>query len=672
MVHIMEWLLFFLALFGCTGWLITSLTLRETNSELHSQSYRLDMLRNAARAAQGGTYHYRVKNNENYWDRNTLRMYGLKGDGRVMTPGTWELMIHPEDRAYAVNKMAEILNSDQVLYDLSYRIVRADCAIRWIEGSGYVYRDEKKRPIEITGLHFDITNQVEQEQELKRSKRHAVQSMEAKTQFLANMSHEIRTPMNAIIGMIELLSFEALTPVQRRYISTLHNSSEILLRIINDVLDVSKIEAGKLTLENKTFNLRDVLQQCLSVHTQQSEQKDIMLTGYIDPAIPIMIKGDSTRLQQVIMNLLSNAFKFTSEGHILLNVIITAENELHFSVQDTGIGVEPENLNKLFDRFSQADDSTTRKFGGTGLGLTIVREIVHLWNGTTWVTSKLGKGSTFHFTLPIEKPLLKQDNPEGRYLLASRFEVLATLWQQTHSTPTVEWVNNHNDLKTALAEKKFSDLVVEQRFPEVSGSEIIAWCKTHYPDIKTTLMGFESIVKTEQKKDEVDNFVARPFFINQIWDSKFVEIQTTKTISNIQRWPDYSDIKVLCVDDNPSNLIVLAGLLKHFQIQCVRAKSGQDAIEQVKEQDFDMILMDYEMPDMDGPETTRRILKVKPSLIVGLSAHTGNHFVELAEKSGMTGFLRKPVRTKDLEKLLSTHFSNKEKHQTIESHSSQA
>jgi PAS domain S-box-containing protein len=654
----MTWLLFFV-LATLSGWLITWLILRKRTAELAAKNYHLNMIRKAARAANGGIYIYNAQNKETYWDTNTIRMFGVAGTGRIIEHGMWEGILHPEDRQAAIQTMNKVLSSSTLFFDQSYRIIRGDGEIRWIEGSGYVTRDEKNRPIEITGLHFDITPQVQQNIALEKSKYEAERAMEAKAQFLANMSHEIRTPMNAIIGMIELLSSELVTPVQRRYVLTLQNSSEVLLRIINDVLDVSKIEAGKLQLERKNFNLRNILHQCFSVHSHMSEQKNILLTGYVDSSVPIEIQADSTRLQQVIINLLSNAFKFTHEGNIQLRVSCTDEGCLYFQISDTGIGIADENREKLFDRFTQADDSTTRKFGGTGLGLAIVKQIVELWHGNVWVTSQPQQGATFHFTLPIEEPTVRISSIKGKYLLASRFKTLFEVWQQVDNAPKVIWVNTLDDLKNTLANETINFLIIEQRFPELSGDKVIAWCKENYPKISTTLIGFENIVGAAREDERIDDFLAKPFFINQIWDTQFTD--TPKNRSQVpQQRTDFQHLNVLCVDDNASNLIVLSGLLKRFGISSKQALSGQEALNIIEQEDFDLILMDYEMPEMDGPETTRQILSIKPMLIVGLSAHTGEVFKNKAEASGMRNFLRKPIRARELAHLLNEHFDSAE------------
>ena len=648
--------LLFLVLIILTGWLLTWVLLHRRTVQLEDQKYQLNMIRKAARAANGGIYIYKVKNNETFWDTNTIRMFGLAGSGRIIDQGTWEQMVHPEDRPAATQMMTRVLSSSILFYDQSYRILRPDGEVRWIEGSGYVTRDEKKQPVEITGLHFDITAQVMQNIDLRQSKYRAERAMEAKTQFLANMSHEIRTPMNAIIGMIELLNSEVGTPLQRRYLHTLQNSSEVLLRIINDVLDVSKIEAGKLQLEQQTFNLRHILLQCFSVHTQISERKHILLTGYVHPQVPREIKADSTRLQQVIINLLSNAFKFTLDGNIQLRVNYDIDEQcLRFEVEDTGIGIASESIERLFDRFTQADASTTRKFGGTGLGLTIVKQIVELWGGRVMVLSEPNQGTNFIFTLPIVEPPVDVNPQPGNYLLAGHSRLIFDLWDSAPSAPKAIWVDSFNDLQQTLNTKEVDHLIIEEQFSNKPADELVHWCQQNHPKTSKTLIGFEHAMASAKRCDAI-TCLTKPFFINQIWDKKFAEPTAKAPIVSAQRWPDYSQLNILCVDDNPSNLIVLSGLLKRFGVRCRQALSGREAINIINQNHFDMILMDYEMPEMDGPETTRQILAIKPMLIVGLSAHTADIFKQNAEESGMKNFLRKPIRVDDLANLLNAYF----------------
>jgi signal transduction histidine kinase/CheY-like chemotaxis protein len=652
----MQWLSYAIIIVLATGWTLSTRALAKSRQRERDSVKRVNLLTKAISAAKAGTFLYRVSTNESTWDTQSLKMFGLTGEARIIPPGTWESIIHPEDRAHVIYEASSTLNDDVTLFNHNYRIILPDNSIRWIEGTGFVIRDQFNRPVEVTGFHFDRTKQVEYEQSLKLAEENALNAMEAKAQFLANMSHEIRTPMNAIVGMIELLSFESPTAIQKRYLNTLQNSSDVLLRIINDILDVSKIEAGKLELEAKPFNVREVLSQCLDVYTQASDHKNILLTGRVDPRIPHVICGDSTRLQQVIMNLIGNAFKFTKSGSILFRVVPEGDNNISFSISDTGIGIPEQALSKLFDRFSQADDSTTRKFGGSGLGLTIVKEIVELWGGHISVNSKVDEGSTFTFVLPIKEELTPQHKLRETVLLATRHENLITLWHEDSFAPEVTWVSDIDSFKSAIEEQQFSHLVIEQRFPGANGGELIEWAKSRKPTLKCTLIGFEKYVKDARELNVVDRFQARPYFVNQLWETDFIVSTNTPDHTMAHNWPNYSHLRILCVDDNQSNLLVLSGLFKRFNIRTTNVDSGHLAIEEIKKQDFDLVLMDYEMPDMDGPETTRRIMAIKPELIIGLSAHAGDVFKRQAESAGMQGFLRKPIKIAALAELLGEHF----------------
>ncbi len=613
----MDWFLLFIIAIAAAGWLLTYHNLRSERQHHQDAQIRLDLLHKAVSAAHAGIFHYKIRRNESFWDKASLTMFGLSGEDRVIPPGTWESLLHQEDRERAISKITEALNGHDNLFNHIYRIRRHDGSVRWIEGTGFIIRDKFKNPLEVTGFHFDVTKQMEYEEALKSSESRAVHATEAKTQFLANMSHEIRTPMNAIVGMIELLNDEKPTKIQQRYLATLQNSSDVLLRIINDILDVSKIEAGKLTLERKPFNLRQVISQCIAVYAQVSDKKNLLLSGWIAPDVPQMIVGDSTRLQQVIMNLIGNAFKFTQEGHILLTIRCQGVSGLSFSISDTGIGISEHQAARLFERFNQADVSTTRKFGGTGLGLTIVKEIIELWGGHIKVESQLGSGSTFKFILPSSNNQPVTQKQPGRYLLCTRHPSIAKLWHQDRFAPEMVWVKTTAEFYEALNTQTFEFLIVEQRFPDTKGIELIRLTKQHNKAVNCTLVGFEKYVKNDQWLAEVDRFLARPFLVNQLWDTHLVNEHKTTLPTNF-KWPDYSHLNVLCVDDNQSNLMVLSGLLKRFGILPCCVDSGAQAISKVAEQDFDLILMDYEMPDMDGPETTRRILQEKQVLIIGL------------------------------------------------------
>ncbi|WP_196161081.1 PAS domain-containing hybrid sensor histidine kinase/response regulator [Reinekea sp. G2M2-21] len=650
----MEWLLTFALAIALSGWLLSASELRRARQLNAASEARLDLLHKAISAAHAGVFNYKVATNKSFWDEKSLAMFGLEGKARYILPGTWESMLHPEDREGALSNITQVLSGQGNLFNHTYRIILPDNSVRWIEGTGFVIRDKQGNPLEVTGFHFDVTQQAEYEQTLRASESKALRAMEAKTQFLANMSHEIRTPMNAIVGMIELLNLEKPTTIQQRYLHTLQNSSDVLLRIINDILDVSKIEAGKLALESTEFNIREVILQCLAVYTQASDRSNVLLTGWVDPAIPTVIRGDSTRLQQVLMNLIGNAFKFTEQGHITLRVRFDV-SALRFEIADTGIGIPSDKQTHLFERFHQADTSTTRKFGGTGLGLAIVKEIIQLWGGGIQVDSTPGQGTTLQFTLPCLLPARETAPHSGRYLLCTRHSELADLWRQDDRAPQMTWVKNKAEFEASLARATFTHLIVEQRFPQTSGMALIQQTKQQVPELQGILIGFEKYVKDLEDTTAIDRFLARPFVVNQLWDPEFVRLESAPVDSAKEYQPDYSYLSVLCVDDNQSNLIVLAGLLKRFQIKAECVSNGADAIKRVMAQPYDLVLMDYEMPDMDGPEATEHIVAIRPTNVVGLSAHTGDYFQQQATASGMQAFLTKPIRLKALASLLADY-----------------
>ncbi|EAR11317.1 PAS domain-containing hybrid sensor histidine kinase/response regulator [Reinekea blandensis] len=627
------------------------------NKALVNQTTQNGLLQKAIQAASAGTFFYSTRSNETYWDENSLKMFGLAGQGQIIPPGTWERLIHPLDREKALSEIFNALNGKGQLFTHVYRILLPGGEIRWIKGTGFVVRNDQGDPLEITGFHFNITGQIRAEQKLKDSEARARQAMEAKATFLANMSHEIRTPMNAIIGMIELLQHEDPNQTQKRYLATLRNSSNVLMRIIDDILDVSKIEAGKLSLEKKPFPVRQVLHQCLSVYTQISNRKNILLTGRVDAAVPIQIQGDSSRLQQVLMNLISNAFKFTDQGHILVRVECTEQKDrLRFSVEDSGVGIAEEAQASLFERFNQVDQSASRSSGGTGLGLAIVREIVELWGGDVWIRSRSGHGATFFFDIPVQQSSRAVNQPNQRYLLCSQQEALAHLWTEDPCAPPVELVTSFTQMHSAMSSQTFDHLVVDQGFVERNGAELIDDVKRTAPHLTATLIDFETDISGQSLPDSVDSFIAKPHFLNQIWEPELWQSETESQ----EVTPDYSHVRVLCVDDNQSNLIVLVGLLKRLGIHAVAVDSGAKAVETALADDFDLILMDYEMPGMDGPSATRAILQKKDHLVIALSAHTEEFFKQQAQAAGMRGFLRKPIRLDAIQTMLGEHFSQQE------------
>lgn len=497
--------------------------------------------------------------NDVIWDWDLLtgkvkwRGQGLK---RYLPPGTaeenlpddfWVNGLHPDERKKTIAKLRKaIFKTDGGSWDGDNRFLRSDGSYAYINTRGYVMHDRDKKPVRMIGCMQDITDRKTAELEARHSKIAADQARKTQEQFLANMSHEIRTPMNGVIGMTQLLSGTVLTEEQQEYVDTIRDSADNLMVIINDILDLTKISAGRINIDEVDYVFADIIKNCIQINRFKATEKGLNLRFALDPRIDRVLAGDPFRLNQILVNLVGNAIKFTEAGDVSLTVHLLEETagsvSLQFIIKDTGIGIDPEKLDTIFERFTQASSATTRKYGGTGLGLTITRQLIELQGGSIHVTSKPGQGSTFTFYLSIKKGAISPGE-------------------------------------------------------------------------------------------------------------KPAELQQPNSAS-------LAGIKILLVEDNLVNQKVAVKILSLQGASVTIANHGLEAIDQLTRGEYDIVLMDIQMPEMDGYETTRYIRTKMTGAFTSIPiiAMTASALISEKDKclvAGMDDYITKPFQAKALfEKIL--------------------
>ncbi len=548
-----------------------------------------------------------------------------------------------------------------------------------------VYDDQNKL-INYIAIETDIDARKKMETNLREAKEEAELAGMAKAEFLANMSHEIRTPMNAVIGMTGLLSDSELSFEQREYVDTIRVSGDNLLTVINDILDFSKIDSGKLELERQAFNLIDSVEDVIDMLSTKANDKNIDLLYELAENVPTGIFGDPTRLNQILVNLVNNAIKFTDEGEVTIYIhageqVCQQQCKLEISVRDTGIGIPEERLSRLFKSFSQVDASTTRKYGGTGLGLAISKRLVNLMGGEIWVESTEGKGSTFSFSLPVERAevpisievdLTKIAAKKARALLVddniNNLRVLEGLCHKW-GIETLS-ISDPRNLKFVLEEKIPFDLaILDMHMPHLNGIQLAKQIKAdqHYGSLPLLMLTSLSELPSAEEKKLFDAYVSKPFRQKQLLQNlAFILLNQTEPTERSRRENTIKDLShhqksILLVEDNLVNQKVATRMLQKLGLKADIAGNGQEALKALENRSYDILLMDMQMPVMDGLSATQAIRAIKSPhfvqpIIIAMTANAMKGDRERCIAAGMNDYISKPIKLPQLSEILAKWF----------------
>jgi len=676
---------------------------KQLDLELQEQYRRMAL---AADSAGIGVWEYDIATGDLNWDHWMFKLYGLSDYTNfdvLQASQTWEAGVHPDDSERLAQEMQNVIDSGEK-FDSQFRIKWPDGTVKHLKASAIVNTDENGKPVSMIGVNYDVSEHVESEIALTKAKLAAEAGARAKNEFLASMSHEIRTPMNGVIGMLDLVSDTPLTGEQRHRINIAQSSANSLLHLINDILDFSKIDANKLDLENIRFDLRAMMGELAESFALQTEKKNIELVLNTVGIKHARVKGDPSRVRQILTNLLGNSIKFTHEGGVCVTASLEDESDenwrLLIKVEDTGIGIAEEKQSKLFDSFSQVDASTTREYGGTGLGLAIVKKLCQRMNGDVSVISELGKGSCFSCSLRVGKAserqpeaehansridlLIVESNKMNAEMLKHQFEHFGesvTLADSTDKAmalcrsrlalkqPLFDLVlvtGNNTDIGDIFTHQQFASIpliVMSSMQTSRQGNKGLAFPANIYhlgdipkpmthADCKTVMM----LITRHQSRHGVNSINSKD--INAYTSDKALNspLGTNKEVLKLGHQSKHSfkrsnNEHVLLVEDNRVNQMVAKGVLQKIGLTCDMAVNGLDALEKLKTSNanYSVILMDVQMPEMDGYQATHAIRAGEAGTqwqnitIIAMTANAMQGDREKCIAAGMNDYLAKPI-----------------------------
>jgi PAS domain S-box-containing protein len=612
-----------------------------------------------------------------------------------------DVYANPEDRL----RLAEAIQKDGMVKDFETTLKRRDGSQIVVLVNSRIYTDENGNRLGLEGFLRDFTERKRMEEALRQAKEAADSANQAKSAFLATMSHEIRTPMNAIIGMSGLLMDTPLSKEQREYADIIRNSGDALLTIINDILDFSKIEAGKMELECQPFELRGCIESALDLVASRASDKGLDLAYLIDDDVPPAIVGDVTRLRQICINLLTNAVKFTERGEVVLTV--TTEDKrrktkdespsvlgppssiLHFSVRDTGIGIPSEQMDRLFRSFSQVDVSTSRRYGGTGLGLAISKRLSEMMGGTMWVESEgTGKGSTFHFSLAAtlapdfqtrpgvvgEQPplagkrlLIVDDNATNRLILIRQTRNWGMLTRATESPrEALAWIARGDPFDLAILDLHMQEmdglaLTAEiRKLRDAQALPIFIASSLGKRETTAEALGIAAFLSKPLKQSQLYDAVAGLFATAAVGPTTAPAKPQARALHSGFVDPEMAKrlpLRILLAEDNAVNQKLALRLLGQMGYRADVAGNGLEAIQAIERQAYDVVLMDVQMPELDGLEATRQICQRWPRAIrpriIAMTANAMQGDRDMCLAAGMDDYLSKPIRVNELVQALS-------------------